>query len=215
MDVAVHHRSTETAKAAEEVASSIRALGRRSLVVCADLTNPEQVASLFDAVRRDLGALDLLVNNASTFERIEWPDLDLAGLRRSLTANLEGPFLCARAAESLLRDGGAILNLADVLALEAVPAYTAHGVSKAALLHLTRCMARALAPRLRVCAIVPGTVLPPEDMSEAVLRSELRRIVTARPGRPEDVAEAVAYLFGAEFATGVVLEIDGGRSLTR
>lgn len=214
-DVVVHHRGPATDRQAGEVAEGVRSRGGRALVVAADHSDPNEVSRAFAEVGRVFGRLDLLVNNASSFERIPWAELDLDGLRRSVAANLEGPFLCSKAAEPLLADGGAIVHIGDGLAFEAVPAYVAHAASKAALVSLMRSMARALAPRLRVAAVVPGTVLPPDGWPDDLVQAEVRRTPLGRIGRPEDVAEAVAYLFGAPFVTGAVLEVDGGRALTR
>ncbi len=214
MDVVVHHRAMDSYAEATAVAAQCRGLGRRAWVVAADLTDPDAVARLAELVVAGPGSLDLVVNSASRFERVPWESLDVAALRRAMAHNVEAPLLVIQALAPLVRDGGAIVNVGDFLATEPVVAYAAHGASKAALHHLTRAMALALAPRLRVNLVVPGTVLPPADFSDAGLRYEERRSALGHLGTPEDVAEAVAYLYGARFVTGSTLTVDGGRALS-
>ena len=91
--------------------------------------------------------------------------------------------------------------------------YAAHAISKAGLIHLTRVAARALAPEVRVAAIVPGTVLPPEWMSSEEVERLAARAPLRRTGSPEDVVRALLYLLDADFVTGEILMVDGGRGL--
>src|SRR5690606_32475671 len=111
------------------------------------------------------------------------------------------------------RGAGVVVNLADLAGLQAWSGYAAHAVSKAALVHLTRVAARALAPEVRVVAIAPGTVLPPEELSAGEARRLAERAPPRRNGSPDDVVEAVLYLVRADFVTGETLVLDGGRLL--
>jgi pteridine reductase len=209
-DVAVNYHTS--ADAARATVADIQALDRRAVAVQADVSDAAAVGRLVAAVERDLGRLDILVNSASLFERAPVAEITEADWDRVLAVNLKGPFLLAQAAAPLLRrdGGGVIVNIIDLSAIQPWPSYAHHAVSKAGLLHLTRVLARALAPEIRVNAIAPGTVLPPagqhsEDGSE--------RRVAAREGRPDDVAEALLYLVRADFVTGESLLVDGGRML--
>jgi pteridine reductase len=209
-DVVVNYNSS-AAEAAATV-REIEALGRRARAVQADVSSGAAVARLVADTEREFGRLDILVNSASLFERAALPDIDEAAWDRVLGVNLKGPFLLSRAAAPLLaRDGGGtIVNIVDLSALQPWPSYAHHAVSKAGLLHLTRVLARALAPAVRVNSIAPGTVLPPED-DDAEDGSE-RRLV-ARTGEPADVASALLYLVRSDFVTGENVVVDGGRLL--
>jgi NAD(P)-dependent dehydrogenase (short-subunit alcohol dehydrogenase family) len=131
-----------------------------------------------------------------------------------LAVNLKGPFLVSQAAAPLLKkQGGSIINIADLSALQPWPSYAHHSVSKAGLVHLTKVLARALAPEIRVNAIAPGTVLPPEDYDGNAGDGTADRRVVAPAGTPQDVVDAIMYLLNAQLVTGQLLVVDGGRTL--
>jgi NAD(P)-dependent dehydrogenase (short-subunit alcohol dehydrogenase family) len=129
--------------------------------------------------------------------------------------NLRAPFFLTQRLGAAMqgRGGGVIVNLADLAGLQTWRGYAAHGISKAALVHLTRVAARALAPHVRVVAIAPGTVLPPEDFSKEEIERLAQRAPLRRNGSPEDVVRALLYALQADFVTGEVLVVDGGRLL--
>jgi NAD(P)-dependent dehydrogenase (short-subunit alcohol dehydrogenase family) len=209
-DVVVNYHSS--ADEAERTVADIEALGRRAVAIRADVSDTGDVARLVAGCEQHFGGLDILVNSASLFERQRFADITEADWERVLGVNLKGPFFLSQAAAPLLRrgDGGVIVNIVDLSALQPWPSFAHHAVSKAGLLHLTRVLARALAPEIRVNAIAPGTVLPPggtagEEGSE--------RRVLEREGRPDDVVAALLYLVRSDFVTGEHLVVDGGRML--
>jgi pteridine reductase len=211
-DVVVnYHRSA--AEAADTV-RDIERLGRRALALPADVADPEQVRGLVEATLAAFGRLDILVNNASRFDRAPLAEITPDDWDRVLGVNLKGPFLLAQAAADALRAArGTIVNIIDLSALQPWPSYIPHAVSKAGLLHLTRCLARALAPQVRVNAIAPGTVLPPDDFDGTDNAGGVDRRALERAGTPADVARALRYLVENDFVTGEVLVVDGGRML--
>lgn len=211
-DVVVdYHRSREKA---DETVAQIRGLGRRAVAVQADVSREEEVEALVEAAG-ELGSLDIVVNSASLFESAPVADITREDWDRVLAVNLTGPFLLSRAAAPLLAegDGGLIVNIADLSAFQAWPSYAHHSVSKAGLVHLTRVLARALAPGVRVNCIAPGTVLPPEDYPPEQLERDRERTALGRIGKTEDVARALLYLVESDFVTGEVMVVDGGRLL--
>jgi pteridine reductase len=211
-DVAVNFHSS--AGPAEEVAVRIRELGRRALLVPGDVSRPEDVDRIAGALERDFGRLDLLVNSASNFHQRPLLEVDAAEWDAVMGVNLKGPFLMARAAAALLRASrGSIVNIVDLSAIQPWTAYPHHSVSKAGLLQLTRVMARTLAPDVRVNAVAPGTVLPPEGQSEESLERERRKTPLARLGTPQDVLRTVLFLEASPYITGELIVVDGGLSL--
>ncbi len=180
-----------------------------------DLTAPNGPDALAAAFRERFSRLDLLVNSAAGFEPGALEATDAAAFDAQMDLNARAPLLLIRALLPLLRRAsGSVVNVTDVGGgLVAWRGYAAYCASKAALARLTECLALELAPRVRVNAVAPGTVLWPEAYSAAQRRQLAARIPLGRAGRPHDVAEAVRYLAEASFITGAILPVDGGRRL--
>lgn len=212
-DVAIAHHGSDAD--ADDVLARIRGLGRRAVALAGDLADPATPDRLVRKVVADLGRLDVLVNNAARFDSANIETIDARQWDRVMAVNLRAPFLLSRAAAPHLREHeGLIVNIADLAAFQPWPRYAHHAVSKAGLVHLTRVLARAFAPDVRVNCIAPGTVLPPEDWSEDEIAEQRARIPLARIGKPADVSRALLYLARADFVTGEVMIVDGGRLLT-
>jgi pteridine reductase len=125
--------------------------------------------------------------------------------------NLRAPFFCAQAAAGRMADGGVIINIADLAAFEAWTGYIPHGASKAGVVHITRALAKRLAPRLRVNAIAPGAVLLPDEWTAADADRLIGTTPLGRLGSPDDVTQALLYLIDADYVTGQTIIVDGGR----
>lgn len=211
-DVVIHYRSSRAE--AKEVVREIEKLGRRAVALRADLTSVSEIKLLFDDTAKHFGRLDVLVNSAANFLHTPFETTSEQIWDASLDSNLKGPFFCAQAAAPLLKQYGrsVIINFSDVGGLLAWPGYIPHCVSKAGVIMLTRCLAKVLAPEIRVNAIVPGTITMPGDPPEWE-RDFIKIAPLRRSGRAGDVASAVSFLIGAEFMTGQILVLDGGRTL--
>jgi pteridine reductase len=211
-DVAIHYgRSVEDA---HSTAEDVERLGRRAILLPADLADASAAEELPARAVSGLGRLDVLVNSASLFESAPLLEVSAADWDRVMAVNLRAPFLLTRAAAPFLAEAeGVVINIADLAGLQAWPAFPHHGVSKAGLIHLTRVSARSLAPRVRVNCVVPGTVLPPPDYTDAQVAASVERTVLKRIGSPRDVEEAMLFLIRADFATGSIVVVDGGRML--
>ncbi len=210
-DVAIHFASS--AAAASEVEAAIREVGGRAATLEANLTQPGEAEGLVARAIAQLGGLDLLVNNAGIFPHARPEEVSVADWDRVFALNARAPFFCCRAAASLMTAGGSIVNIADSGVDEAWPGYAVYLASKAALVSLTRSLARAWAPRIRVNAVAPGPVLLPESYGVEERDNAAERTALRRVGSATDVAAAVLYLDGAEFVTGEVMYVDGGARL--
>ncbi|MDH3205227.1 MAG: SDR family oxidoreductase [Gemmatimonadota bacterium] len=211
-DLVVAYRSS--GDAARSTRQEVRETGRRCELVQADLAEPTAADVIADTVRDSFGRLDLLVNSAATFDARPLLEVDATQWDAVMAVNVRAPHLLVRAAASLLEEArGSVINIADLAAFQPWTDRPHHAVSKAALAHLTRIQARALAPHVRVNAIAPGSVLRPEGWSEERWLETARRAPLRRPGTPQDVVDAVLYLAQANFVTGQILTIDGGRLL--
>ena len=212
-DVVVNYRSSRAE--AEQVVAEIVKMGRRSIAVQADVSVRTEVQKMISSVEKEFGRLDILVNNAGMFQHVPFNEITDAQWNGILATNLTSQFLCAQIAAPLLKAAGRgrIINLASLGGLLAWPGYTHYCVSKAGVISLTRCMARALAPEITVNAVAPGTITFEGDAAE--LEADfIRRASLRRTGKGSDIAEAVAFLAESDFMTGQVLVVDGGRSIT-
>ncbi len=198
---------------AEDLVSQLTARGGRATAWRADVSRQAEVREMFGAVEKEFGRLDLLVNNAGVFFRAKLAELSEEEWDKVQGINLKGQFFCAQAAAELMkRQGhGRIVNISSIGGLLAWPSYMHYCVSKAGVIMLTRCLARALAPEIMVNSVAPGTIqFPGEPLKE----ERARMTPLGRNGTGEDVASAVAFLAQAEFITGQVLVVDGGRTAT-
>jgi len=211
-DVAVHYRGSDNG--AREVVAEIEKLGRRAVAMRAELTSVEEIRALVQRVANEFGRIDVLVNSAASFLPSSVISTTEEIWDASLDTNVKGPFFLAQAAAPWLRrSNGVIVNFADTGGILGWPGYVAHSISKAGMIMLTRTLAKALAPDVRVNAIAPGTITmagdPPEWEREFVKLAPLKKT-----GTPEDIADAVSYLVSAKFLTGSVLVLDGGRTIS-
>jgi pteridine reductase len=214
MHVGVHYGSS--AAGAREAASEIERGGGRAVCLQADLTQADAPAALVDAAVRAMGRLDVLVNSAAVMVRTPVGEVTPAAWDSMLALNLRAPFFASQAAAPhLARHRGAIVNLADLAAFESWPAYVPHGISKAGVVQMTRALARALAPDVRVNAVAPGTVLVPEGWPEDTARRLVATTPLRRLGAPEDVTRAVIFLLESDYVTGETIVVDGGRHVRR
>ena len=210
MHVVVHYNSS--ASGAEETVARITGAGGHASVMHADLASVSAAERLVDAVLAAHGGLAVLVNSAAVMLRTPVGDTSTAQWDNMHAVNVRAPyFLAQRAAPSLRRAHGCIVNIADLAAFETWPAYVPHAMTKAAMVQMTRGLAHALAPDIRVNAVAPGVVLLPEGWTEGDAEGLRSTTPLQRIGTPEDVAQAVLYLVDAEFVTGEVVRVDGGR----
>ncbi|HEY4950539.1 MAG TPA: SDR family NAD(P)-dependent oxidoreductase [Candidatus Acidoferrales bacterium] len=209
-DIIINYDSSKSE--ADSLVSDLKDQGRRALAVQADVSHRADVQKLFTAAENEFGRLDILVNNAGMFFAAKFEELTEEQWDHILDVNLKSQFLCAQSAAPIMkRQGrGRIINLSSLGGLLPWPGYTHYCVSKAGSIMLTRCLARALGPEILVNSIAPGTIQFPGEPPD---EDYIRRVPLHRTGTGEDIAEAVAYLTKADFVTGQILVVDGGRSL--
>lgn len=216
-DVAIHCNSSITA--AEETRALVQALGRRAVIVRADLATEADVVRLIPQAGEALGPIGVLVNNASRFENDEWQDASRASWDAHLEPNLRAPFVLTQAfAGALLAtaDAGAegvIVNMIDQRVWSLTPHFVSYTISKAGLWALTQTMALALAPRIRVNAIGPGPALPSPRQTEAQFARQSASVPLGRGTNPDEVARAVICILSLPAMTGQMIALDGGQHL--
>jgi len=211
---AVHYRTSKTE--AEDAVELFRVLGVEAESFQADLSQVKEVEALASEVLKRFGRLDILVNNASVFfpsplgevTDLQWDTL--------INTNLKGPFFLAQKVGLAMKAavGGTIINIGDWAAERPYAGYLPYCISKAGVVAMTKGLAKALAPEVRVNCINPGPVMLPEDLSEAEKEEIMRKTPLQRTGSPTDIANAVVFLCeGTDFMTGAVITVDGGRAV--
>jgi len=182
----------------------------------ADLNDVEALPGLVDSVVSWHGALDILVNTASSFYPTPPGEITEAHWDDLIGSNLKAPLFLSQAALPALREAkGVIINLIDVHAQRPLRNHAVYGSAKAGLAMLTRSLAKDLAPDVRVNGVSPGAILWPENgMNDVTKDTILQQIPLQRPGNPEDIAGCVLYLVrDATYITGQIIAVDGGRSI--
>ena len=224
MDVAITYNTS--AEEAMEVVRAIEKNGRRAIAIKADFSKPERAAEVvYKAVVKTFGRLDALVNNASIFSPSPIAKFEVKEFTLNMAVNALGPLLLIQkfapmlAAHARVEEPaslGRIVNFIDIHVMgQPLKGFVAYNASKAALQEVTRTMALELAPLITVNAIAPGVVAWAESYTPAAREAYLRRVPLARPGTPEDAADAVLFLVrDAHYCTGQTIRLDGGRLWT-
>lgn len=223
-EVAVHFRSD--AAEADATVAACEAAGGRAWALRADLATVEGCRAVITAVTARWDTLDVLVNNASTFQPEPFAEITLEAWEQMMGVHARAPFLLSQGLLPLLRataspavgaqpgEGGVVVHLVDIGAVRPVSGYAAYSVSKAALHMLVKAMAVELAPAVRTVGVSPGQVIWPDDYPADVREKLTRRIPMRRVGEPEDVARLVRFLaLEAPYLNGVVVDVDGGLSV--
>lgn len=211
--VAVHYHTSS--EAAQETVEECVGAGGRANAFAADLADPSATTRLVQNVLGQYGRLDVLVNNASVFDRMTIDTFDLTQWEATLRVNVTAPMQLVYAARDALRAArGHVVNIGDVAVERHWPDHLAYIVSKGALHTLTGTLARALAPEVQVVGVAPGIAVWPPDYDEATRARLLERVPLGRAGTPEGIARTVRFLVcEGDYLTGTMVPVDGGRHL--
>ena len=211
--IAVHYG--QSSEAAEALVAEITANGGQAVALQADLAREAEVATLVPRAVESLGPLGCLVNNAATFRLDQVDDATRESWDHHLEPNLRAPFVLTQVfAQALPADqGGAVINILDQRVWSLTPYFVSYTLAKAGLWTLTRTLAMALAPRIRVNAIGPGPVLPSPRQSQEQFDRQCAAMPLGRGAEPEEIAAAVRFLLSARAMTGQMIALDGGQHL--
>lgn len=214
MNIIIHHNTSK--KEANNLVDKLNESRPDSAItVQADLEYHDSYAALINSSLAFKGSIDVLINNASVFYPSPLDTLSNEQWNETINSNLKAPlFLSQLVASSLSKNKGCIINIADIHANRPLKDHSIYSISKAGLIMLTQSLAKELAPNVRVNAISPGAITWPKDMSEKKKQSILEHTALKRTGSMEDISKAVLFLINdADYITGQVLNIDGGRTL--
>jgi pteridine reductase len=209
----VHYGSS--ASPAEETVAQIKALGSDALALQADLSRWDQMSSVVERAAAHFGQVDVLVNSAAIFESADLAHTTESLWDRHFAINLKAPFFLSQALAAHVgkERPGHIVNIADWRGIRPDTDYLAYSLTKAGLLSMTRGLALALAPNIRVNAVALGAILSPPGKGQTYLEGLAHKIPLQRVGSPAEVADALIYLLRADFVTGEVIFVTGGEHL--
>lgn len=212
-DIAIHYNASGSEALALQ--AQIRAMGRRAVALACDLSDEAAVRQLVPRVIESLGSLQCVVNNASQFDVDTVADFSQTLLDQHMRTNLTAPILLAQGLHSVTGDSaqGCVINILDQKLLNLNPDFLSYTLSKAALQCATTLLAQALAPRVRVVGVAPGTTLASIHQDEANFAQSHRYAALDQSSTPDDIAQAVLYLASARAVTGTILAVDGGQHL--
>lgn len=209
-----HHTSVQDARQLQQELNALRTDSVHLL--SADLLNFEQVDQLAKDAAAVWGTVDVLINNASTFYAGAVGEVNEAQWDELVGSNLKAPFFLSQALLPFLKQRqGCIVNIVDIHAEKGLAGFPVYSIAKAGLVAMTKCLAKELAPEVRVNAVAPGAILwPDQQVSEQQKADILQKVALQRCGETDDIARAVKFLCeDADYVTGQVLTVDGGRTL--
>lgn len=214
-NIAIHYRHSATAAAA--LGAELNAIRPDSAVTLqAELTNLRSIVCLAENARSVWNGIDILINNASTFYPTDIAKVSESQWHELMDSNLKAPFFLSRGLLATLTENkGSIVNIVDIHAERGLPGYSVYSIAKAALCAMTLILAKEFAPNVRVNAVAPGAILWPEQgLTDAEKQRIIAHIPLQRQGGLDDIAKAVRYLVkDAEYVTGQIVRVDGGRLL--
>jgi len=213
-NIVIHYRGS--ADAALELAKELNAIRTNSVqTIQADLHDTKQFNTLIEQVVNFWGRLDVLLNNASSFYETAFGQITEAQWDDLIGTNMKAPFFLSQAAAPhIKKHHGNIVSIVDIHAERPLKGFPVYSMAKAGLVMLTKALAGELGPEIRVNAVAPGAILWPEHINDEGKLKIISRTFLKRKGEPEDIAKAILYLIGeADYMTGQVLTVDGGRSL--
>ncbi len=208
--IALHYNHSR--KDAEALARIIKTLQVRCDIFEADLENAKDVAALIQQVRKKFPNLQALINNASIFEKSTLREGDIKDFDQEFAINLRAPFILCSQFASLIKEG-TIINILDTNISKDKGGHFSYLLAKKSLADMTRLAALELAPEIRVNAVAPGLILPPESQGKDYLDRLAKNIPLKRKGEPTDIAKAVQFLLENTYITGQTIFVDGGEHL--
>ena len=212
--ICIHYLNSK--KEADEILEIVDKLGGKAFKLKANLNNENETRELFNLAENTIGPIGLLINNASIFYPEDWHEVTDLSWNNNFNINLKAPFILSQEfAKSLPKNSnGLILNLIDQRVLKLKSDFFSYTISKAALYTMTKTLALALAPRIRVNGIGPGPTLPNSQQTDQIFNLEAQSTLLRKKVNPEEIAETMMYLINSESVTGQMIAVDSGQHLS-
>lgn len=210
--ILLHYYSSESL--AMGTASEIKSIGGTVYTYKGNLKNIAEIFTMWEFIDGLPNPVEVLINSAATMVESDIRAVSIDDFDDSISINLRAPLVCSQEAAKRMLNGGLIINISDVGAGKTWMRHPVYSVSKAGLEVLTRILAKALAPKIRVNAIAPGLVIPPLDMADNSWEKLIEKVPLKRSAYPQEVTSMVEYLIQNKYITGQIIQIDGGYSLS-
>ena len=214
-NIAIHYHHSNVA--AEELCRELNNLRARSAItIKSNLCDSTQISTIVSQTINHFSRLDVLVNNASTFYPTPVGEIDIVQINDLFNTNMIAPLLLSQACAPYLKTtNGVIINMCDIHAAKPLAKHTVYCMAKAGLSMMTLSLANELAPDIRVNGIAPGAIIwPTTGISSSDISQVVNDIPLKRQGSITDITQAVCYLIDAEYMTGQIIAIDGGRCIS-
>lgn len=207
-----YHKSKEKA---QQVCDEIRSYGASAILLQGNFTKISDIERVVNQCHEHFKKIDILINNAAVYYRTPFGETTESQWDELFNINLKAPFFCAQFVSRYMKQqkSGNIINIADVAGIDPWSGFIPYSASKAGLISITKGMAKALAPHIRVNAIAPGTVIMREEATEEERKVIEQRTLLKRIGNPEDIVKTVLFILECDYLTGAVIAVDGGRLL--
>ncbi len=209
--IAIHYHQSHID--AENLQQSIIESGGKAKIFKSDLTNRQQIMALIPAINATMPPLTLLINNASIFTRDEWSDTDFDSWDKHFMTNLEAPFWLSQQFAKQIKQQGNIINMIDQRVLKLTPHFTSYSIAKSALWTMTRTLALALAPNIRVNAIAPGPTLPSIHQTNEQFIRQYQKLPLPQATPIDEICHAVLFIINQSSLTGQMIALDNGEHL--
>jgi NAD(P)-dependent dehydrogenase (short-subunit alcohol dehydrogenase family) len=209
--ILVHYYSSEIK--AFETMELLKSMGTQAFACQANLSDPAEILSMWEYVDSLPYMLEVLINSAAVMNRANILAVKTSEFDETISVNLRAPLICSQEAAKRMKEGGAIINISDIGAGKTWMNFPVYSISKSALEVLTKLMAKALAPEIRVNAIAPGLVFPPDNGVLDAWEKMVDRLPIKRPAAIGEITSMINYILDNKYITGQIYEIDGGYSL--
>jgi pteridine reductase len=209
--ILLHYHSSDSK--VSDLIMHLKSFGSQVYPIKADLMNTNQIYEMWSTIDTLPHRVEILINSAAIMPKNDILTMSQTDFDRTMELNLRAPLICSQEAAKRMSGGGLIINISDIGAGKNWLSYPAYSISKAALEVLTRLLAKALAPNIRVNAIAPGLVIPPENGNDDLWESLIKKVPLRRAAASEEITSMLEYLITNKYITGQVITIDGGYSL--
>jgi len=209
-DIIIHYNRSH--EEAEDVAQTIREMGRKCHITSHNLKKSKETGEWFSQLIQKHGCPDILVNSASDYSENTYRNMDMGSLIDSMSIHVYSPLVMIRMMYKTVKNGS-IINILDTRVVDRDPIHASYHLGKRGLLTITRDLAVEFAPEMRINAVAPGIILPPEGKGDEWIDHMKKTNPLQERGTAEDISDAVLFLSSARFTTGQIIFIDGGRYL--
>jgi NAD(P)-dependent dehydrogenase (short-subunit alcohol dehydrogenase family) len=205
-NIIIHYNTS--VDSAKELEHNLKTIGCNTMLYQCDFSNLESISRMFTEIEANMKHIDILINNAAIFETGSLDTVSITDFKRSLDINLIAPMLCIQYASKIMPEGSMVVNISDTLGVIPGVRFAQHSISKSALITMGNLAARTYAPKIRVNTIVGGLII--QSVKDHHWDAMIKKVPLKTHGSPEDIINAIKFLYESTYTTGTTINIDGG-----